>query len=288
MRLDGSAPVTITDAGGANGADWTVGDEIVLGAQGGFHGLSHVSAAGGEPVALTQPDTAKGERDHLWPIALPDGKTIVFTIWSGSLAASRLAITSLDDGDVVPLGIPGIRPLAVLDGMLVYVQADGAVMAVALDARRKRVEGRPIPVHDPVPVVSAINGNSGIFISRGGALVTSRGGARGRLAWVSRDGQREPVLPQARGFTFRRLSPDERRIAVVVSEGQKSDVWIYDLDPVDLFAADVRRDGDLRRVERRRVAHRVHGGGRRGAQRGVVAARLRRIPGREALRAAPS
>jgi serine/threonine-protein kinase len=170
VRLDGSAPVTITDANGANGADWTVADEIVLGAQGRFPGLSHVSAAGGEAMALTEPDTVNGERNHLWPVALPDGKTIAFTIWSGSLAAARLAVTSLDDGRVVPLGISGIRPLAVLDGRLVYLQADGAVMAVALDARRRRIDGRPIPVHDPVPVSGANNGNSGIFISRGGGL----------------------------------------------------------------------------------------------------------------------
>jgi serine/threonine-protein kinase len=228
VRLDGSAPVTIADGSANNGADWTVGDEIVLGATGGFHGLSRVSAAGGEAVALTQPDTAHGERDHLWPIALPDGRTVVFAIWSGSLTTSRLAITALDDGAVVPLGIQGIRPLAVLDGMLLYLQADGAVMAVSLDARRKRVNGRPIPVHDPVPVKSANNGNAGIFISRGGALVASRGGARGRLAWVSPDGRTEPVVPQARGFDSPRLSPEESRIGVVVQEGQKRDVWIYD------------------------------------------------------------
>jgi len=228
VRLDGGAPVTISDANGANGADWTVGNEIVLGAQGRFHGLSRVSAAGGDAVALTQPDTARGERDHLWPIALPDGKTIVFVIWSGTLAASRLAIASLENGAVVPLGIPAIRPLAALDGMVVYLQADGAVMAASLDARKKRVDGRPIPVHDPVPVQSWANGNSGIFISPGGALVASRGGARGKLTWVSRDGRHEPALEHARGFDYPRLSPDERRIAIVVREGQKSDVWIYD------------------------------------------------------------
>jgi tRNA A-37 threonylcarbamoyl transferase component Bud32 len=229
VRLDGSAPVTIGDASGANGADWTTGNEIVLGAQGSFHGLSHMSAAGGEPVALTQPDTAKGEIDHLWPIATPDGKAIVFVIWSGSLATARLAITSMDGGAVTPLGISGIRPLAVLDGILVYVQADGAVMAAALNARRKHIDGSPTPVHDPVSVAAALNGNSGIFISRGGALVTSRGGALGKLTWVTRDGRTQPVSPQPRGFTFVRLSPDERRIAAVVADNQKSDVWIYDL-----------------------------------------------------------
>ncbi len=228
VRLDGSAPVTITDASGANGADWTVDDEIVLGSQGSFRGLSHVSAAGGQAVVLTRPDTANGEHEHLWPIALPDGRTIVFVVWSGSLATSRLAITSLDDGRVVPLGIPGIRPLAVLDGVLVYVQADGAVMAVHLDAGGKRPTGRPFPVHDPIPVTFANNGNSGIFVSPGGGLVVARGGARGRLAWVRADGRSEAVLPQARSLDLPRLSPDERRIAVVVRDGQKSDVWIYD------------------------------------------------------------
>jgi Tol biopolymer transport system component/tRNA A-37 threonylcarbamoyl transferase component Bud32 len=228
VRLDGSAPVTITDANGANGADWTVGDVIVLGTQGGFLGLSRVSAAGGAAVALTEPDTANGDRNHLWPIALPDGKTIVFTIWSGTLASARLAITSLDDGRVVPLGINGIRPLAVLDGMLVYVQADGAVMAVRVDAGHRRIVGKPIPVHDPVQVAGANNGNSEIFLSRGGALVTSRGGASGRLAWIAPGGHTEPVLPDARAMAFPRLSPDGRRIAVVVSQDGKTDVWIYD------------------------------------------------------------
>jgi Tol biopolymer transport system component/tRNA A-37 threonylcarbamoyl transferase component Bud32 len=247
VRLDGSAPVTITDAAGANGADWTVGEEIVLGAHGSLRGLSRVSAGGGEPVGFTRPDTGKGERDHLWPIALPDGKTIVFVIWSGSLATSELAITSLEDGGVVPLGIRGIRPLAVLDGMLLYVQFDGAVMAVPVDPRRRRTGGKPIPVHDPVPVAGANNGNSGIFISPGGALVVSRGGARGRLDWVSLDGRTEPVLPQPRGLVTVKLSPDERRIAVVDDEGGKSDVWIYDRTLATfsrLTSAETVTDGD--------------------------------------------
>jgi len=228
VRLDGSAPVTIADANGANGANWVGGDEIVFGSQGPFHGLSHVSAAGGATAALTRPDTTQGERDHLWPIGLPDGRTIVFTIWSGTLATARLAITSLADGRVVPLGISGVRPLAVIDGLLVYVQADGAVMAVALDVRGKRISGRPFPVHDPVWVAPANNGNSGIFVSRGGALVTARGDERGRLSWIAHDGRATPLLPQVRGLQHPRLSPDERRIAVIARDGSSSDAWIYD------------------------------------------------------------
>ena len=228
VRLDGSAPVTIANAGAANGADWTTGDQIVMGSYAATHGLSYVSAAGGEPVALTHPDTANGKTDHLWPIALPDGKGVVFVIWSGSLSTAELAITSLDDGETIPLGIQGIRPLAVLDGMLVYLQADGTVMAVKLDGPGRKLAGSPIPVHDPVNVASANNGNSGAFISPGGALVTSRGGARGTLDWVSPGGQTEPLLKQPGAYQLPRLSPDERRVAVVVFDGRQSDVWIYD------------------------------------------------------------
>ncbi len=229
VRLDGSAPVAIGKANGVNGADWTSGNEIVLGAQGAFHGLSHMSAAGGEPAALTQVDSTKGEVDHLWPIATPDGKTLVFVIWSGTLKGSQLAMTSASGGRVTRLGIAGIRPLAVLDGILVYVRVDGAVMAVALDVAGKRVRGQPIPVHEPVSVGVSVNGNSGIFISRGGAMVTSRGASLGRLVWLTRDGRTEPIMAQPRSFGYARLSPDERRIAVAVVENLKSDAWVYDI-----------------------------------------------------------
>jgi eukaryotic-like serine/threonine-protein kinase len=37
------------------------------------------------------------------------------------------------------------------------------------------------------------------------------------------------VVAQSRSFAFPRLSPDSRRIAVLVGEDRKSDVWIYDL-----------------------------------------------------------
>jgi serine/threonine-protein kinase len=234
VRLNGSAPIAITDANSENGADWTVGDELVVGSEGTRHGLSHVSAAGGELVEFTKPATVNGETDHLWPIALPDGQTIVFTIYSGALPTSQLAITSLADGKVTPLGLKGIRPLAVLDDKLVYVQADGQVMAVPLDTPRRRVAGKPVPVADPVNVVLGLDGNSGIFVSRGGALVESRGASLGQLAWVARDGVSHPIVRESREYFAPRLSPDGRRIAVGIGSPQHSDIWTYDLSTTTL------------------------------------------------------
>jgi len=228
VRLDGGGPVTITEGVTQNGAAWIAGDQIVLGAPGTVGGLSLVSAGGGTATELTRVDTTKGERAHLWPIATPDPGTVVMTIWYGGLQSARLGAASLDGGRVTPLGVSGIRPLAVLQGHLVYLRVDGTVMAVPLDLRHKRVTGPPVPVHDRVSVEPGSNGNSDIFISRGGGLVTGRGGSLGRLAWVSRDGTARPVLPDLRDFRTLSLSPDGSRIAVVVTDDRGSDVWIYD------------------------------------------------------------
>jgi Tol biopolymer transport system component len=127
------------------------------------------------------------------------------------------------------LGIKGIRPLAVLDGFMVYLQADGTIMAVRLDAKGGRVMGSPIPVHDPVPVVAANNGNSGVFLSSGGAIVTARGNVQSQLSWLSHDGSsRQTILPGMRSYFQPKLSPDGRRLAILVAENQRTDVWIYD------------------------------------------------------------
>jgi serine/threonine-protein kinase len=229
VRLDGSAPVTIAAGGSNNGADWSTRGELIVGSTGKNRGLSRVSTAGGELAPVTQPDSAKGITDHLWPIALPDGRAVVFTLWSGSLSTARLAIASLDDHQVLPLELKGIRPLAVLDDNLVYLQADGAVMAVPLDARNKKVIGQPVPVLDPVPVIPGNNGNSDAFISRGGGLVSAAGSHVAKLVWQLPDGRSEPIGSEARDFQQPRLSPDGKRIAVLVAEGTRNDIWIHDL-----------------------------------------------------------
>ncbi|HEX6316333.1 MAG TPA: hypothetical protein VFZ73_15795, partial [Gemmatimonadaceae bacterium] len=229
MRFDGTAPVTIADGGSANGADWTIRDEIVSGATLNFRGLARVSAAGGVMAEFTHPDTTKNERQHNWPIALPDGKHVVFAIWYGNLEATQLALASIDDGQVTELGIKGIRPLAVLDDRIVYIQADGTIMAVRVNAKGRAVVGNAIPVHDPVPVLATNNGNSGAYLSRGGALVTSRGQLQTQLTWLARDGMsRRPILADLRTFSQPVLSPDERRLLVLAADNQRTDAWIYD------------------------------------------------------------
>jgi Tol biopolymer transport system component len=52
---------------------------------------------------------------------------------------------------------------------------------------------------------------------------------RAHLNWIGRDGVSRPISREIRDFSLPRLSPDGRRIAVIVADGSKSDVWIQDL-----------------------------------------------------------
>ena len=47
------------------------------------------------------------------------------------------------------------------------------------------------------------------------------------LVWADRTGAVEPAVPETRSFGRPRLSPDGRQVAVEVSQGSASDIWIY-------------------------------------------------------------
>jgi serine/threonine-protein kinase len=226
MRLDGGTPTVVSDGGSNDGVAWTKRDEIILGADAGFHGLSRINASGGVLTQLTRPDTGRGETEHWYPVVLDDNRTVVFSIIKGFVATGELAITSLDDTKVTRLGVNGFRPLAVIDGTLVYLQVDGTVMAIELDARGRRVSGDPVPVYGPVPAGA---GNGEIFISQGGALVNSTLHFRRQLVWFGRDGSVRPVSRDVRGYADASLAPDGSRVAVTIADGQATDIWIRDL-----------------------------------------------------------
>ncbi len=230
--LDGGAAVTLAEVPDFGGIDWAPNGEIVVGAgiDEGLQGLFRVNAAGGPLTPFTRVDTSRKELAHQSPRVLADGKTVLFTIWYGSVERAELAATSLDDGTVTPLGIPGATPLGVVDGQLVYLSADGLAMAVPFDLRRLRAAGTPTPVQDDIRVQSGGGSDHNeAFLTHAGGLVYLRGNENRRLVWVDRRGVASPVLDAAREFVHVRLAPNGRQVAVNIVTGAKRDVWILDL-----------------------------------------------------------
>jgi Tol biopolymer transport system component len=216
---DGKTEVVAT-TNSANGMDWVSPNELVLGQDGHLRGLSRLSAAGGGLTEFTHPDEHDQHAVHLWPVMANDGKTVVFAIYRGTLATAELAITSVPEGKITRLGIRGIRPLGILDDHLVFVQADGAVMAAPIDIGRRRLTGDAIPVHEPVDVTPTANGNSTIAMGRDGALLVFQGSFRARLAMAARGHAPVAISNELHEFTDAVPSPDRSHIAFVSSHAR--------------------------------------------------------------------
>jgi serine/threonine-protein kinase len=138
-------------------------------------------------------------------------------------------MTSTRDGKVVRLGVRGIRPIAFVDDLLVYVQVDGTVMAVPVDLGTRKVRGPAVPVHEPIDVEPSQNGNSAVAAGAGGGLITQSNGQAPTLAWFARGTGVTAIMREARLYGLPRLSPDGRRIAVGVGAGFDMQIWTLDL-----------------------------------------------------------
>ena len=231
VPIEGGAAVTLASAKSNNGGDWSPSGVIVLGAEGDHHGLMRVSAEGGTLEEFTHPNGSTTGVTHLWPVVLADGKTMLLTLYDNkSTQGSTLGIGDLVDGKVQSLGVKGMAPLGVFDGNLVYVLADGSIVAAPFDLARRRVTGPPVPVLDPVTVCRTCNGDAAVRISRNGTVAYLTGTLTTQLAWLDEHGNTTTVSSESRQYDlWRRLSPDGRSIATVVDAGPQSDIWIVDV-----------------------------------------------------------
>ena len=219
VSIFGGPPVTLaTLPSFVAGASWGADDQIIVGTIGG--GLFRVPGGGGEPVALTTPDSGQAE-SHRRPSIIPDRQAVLFAVWSGGLADSQLAVLALETGDVTHLGLAGTAPRYVETGHLIYAAADGSVRAVPFDASRLEVNGSPVPLIDADVVTPT--GAANFSISNAGRLVyVPGGGAAGltrTLAWVDRDGGEELLTDlSSAGYWSVDLSPDGTRLALEIAD----------------------------------------------------------------------
>ena len=227
--LDGGAPIRLVDYNDGNGMAWSPNGTMVVGAGVTSLGLSSFPKNGGPLTPLTKPDTAG--LWHIWPVFLADGRTIVFTLWNqlDRRSLPQLAITSLDDGVVHPIGVRAARPLGVSGDYLVYLGGDGVVMATRFDLGHFRTQGSAVALVDSIPMCPTCNGDATVNLSSGGALTFMRGSARGRLIWMDRNHTEQSVGLDAATMLTPRLSPDDGKIAVEVDANGRKDIWIYQL-----------------------------------------------------------
>ena len=232
VSVTGGPPVTLCRIGAPpRGATWGPDDTIVFATADATTGLFRVPAGGGDPKALTKPDAARGETDHLFPAFLPGGRAVLFTITApGSADNMQIAVLNLETGQYKTLVRGGSHPQYVETGHIVYA-VSGTLRAVRFDIEKLDVVGDPVPVLEQV--ITLGNGAAEYALSRTGALIYMPGNSAGTgnersLVWVDRSGRETPIKGPLRAYQYPRLSPDGSKIAVSMDD-LNNDIWVFDL-----------------------------------------------------------
>ena len=228
VDLEGGPPIAIADVilSQGGGGIWSPLGEILFSAGIGS-GLLRVSETGGVPEVLTTPEKDEGKHDN--PQILPDNQHVLFTVGVGG-ESMRVALLSLETQEWKALDLGNV-PHATFapSGHLVFARS-GGLYAAPFDVEKLALTGPPVPVLQNVAIDFG-SGSAHYSISKNGTLAFVPSRAENRLVWVNRRGDSRMLLEEPRTYLTPRLSPDGRRLAVVVrdvSSGRRA-IWVKDL-----------------------------------------------------------
>jgi len=218
VSLLGGEPVTLAEASNPMGAVWGPDNSIFF-SSGAGNRLWEISAEGGEPRQVVR---AAQVGQYNWPHLLPGGETLLVNDRANTIRA-----ISVRTGEEQVLSQAGTSPKYVSTGHLVYARR-GGLEAVAFDLNRLEVSGTPIPILDGVRTVYD---GARYAISTDGTLVYAAGGdeLQGRLVWVDRQSNVEPLSFPPASYNKFELSPNGQLLAIV-TPGVTQDVSIFNLE----------------------------------------------------------
>jgi len=210
------------------GAAWISADTIVLGSMNGS-GLWQVPASGGTPQAVGGSQSAEARPAEAWPAALPDGRSVLYTVMPADGKPAYLAVASVATGERKVL-IEGSAAQYVSTGHLVYLLGS-SLMGVRFDPERFEVVGHPVRLVDDVQQVQGAGAAQFAVSSTGSLVYVSRvsRSAPKHLVLADRRGQAEQIAQPARSYGNPRVSPDGQRIVVDVQGPTGTDIWAYDV-----------------------------------------------------------
>ena len=196
--------------------------------------ISRVDAAGSTPPERLTGLSAD-DASHLFPQLLPGGEAVLYTVLKGDRFSDRegsqIVAQSLS-GEPTALVENAIAARYLPTGHLVFAR-QGALMAVAFDARKLKVRGEAVELI-PSVMQSLKGGNPEVnwgyaqyAVSDTGTIAYADGGrypgAQSRVLWVDPEGQGDarevPIAVPFPTTVQRRVSPDGTRIALLRSWG---------------------------------------------------------------------
>jgi serine/threonine-protein kinase len=235
IAVTGGAAITLADsAASARGITWLEDGSIIYATNLGKVTLQRVSASGGNPETIYE-----GVLPGWYPTALPGSKGVLFGVCGGCTTSGDLAVLDLRTKQVTTIVKGAVMGRYVPTGHVLYVRADGGMLAVPFDASSLEATGDPVTVRDSValganrlPIFDVAD--DGTFFMRQGGSIAPVGTYD--LVWIDRSGVETPVDTT---FTFKMvvfgnnagwsLSPDGSRVAIGRNTDAGDNVWVKQL-----------------------------------------------------------
>ncbi len=249
VPVDGGASVTLCATPQDRGGTWTVDGTIIF-SDSPRSELARVSAAGGTPTVLVPNQDDVQVR---WPVALPDGKTLLYT--------RHVGLSQFDSAELVVMPLSGGAAKVVLrggyfgryaatngdrgPGHLLFIKGD-VLFAIGFDLERLETIGQPVPILRGI-ATNSLNGGAHFDVSADGTLVYVPGPNiinASTIDWMTRDGTLSPLRRTIDDWANPAFSPDGTRLAIDIVEDGNRDVWVYDwtLDTINRVTFDEGAD----------------------------------------------
>jgi serine/threonine-protein kinase len=236
IPVTGGTPATIVD--GLKWPPFSVSsdvNEMLLFSQ--PEGIMEVPSNGGKPRLVIP--AAAGER-LASPQRLPDGKSILFTVTTNTGVtgwdSGQIQVYSPGTGSRTTVWMAGNAARYVPSGHIVFAQG-GTLFAVPFDLSHLKVTGGQVAMVEAVFRNTLGNSDATQYaISNTGSLVYFPGNpavtdGNRALVWVDLKGK-VTSIPEAplRAYTMARISPDHRKVALQINNGNQNDIWTFDLE----------------------------------------------------------
>jgi serine/threonine protein kinase/Tol biopolymer transport system component len=233
ISISGGTPVVLAGASDNRGATWNNNGSIVFTSTTTV-GLSLISENGGTVKMITNPDSTKNERTHRWPSFLPDGKHVLFTVGLNSspdyYENATIDVVDIETGERKKLIKDASTARYINTGHILFSRS-GILYIVPFDPDKLEITGQPLPVLEGV-YSDLTTGITNYMVSDNGTLAYIPGAIEGEsrnIVKVGMNGQMTILDSVGHPYSEPELSPDNKKIALVVRDGEDSDIWTFDI-----------------------------------------------------------
>ena len=215
--------ISTTTSSRPPGGSWSARGFIVYAE---FGSLYSVPASGGQPTLLKRLNPSGEEVSLTWPVMLPDGEHLLYSVRSALTDRTGIyfgSLTSRDDTRLLPEWGEQRATYDSGSGHLLFVR-NQVVMAQRFNPAFGHLQG------DAFPVVGTMVRRDSVSASTGGLVAFGGGNPEVRMSWLDRAGSEHVRLPGLGPLTNFVLSPDERQVLADSNAENNSGAWLVDLD----------------------------------------------------------